>query len=157
MRWQASLRYGAEGMSARITFPLPEDAPITVGAGGFSPRSNFLPLLGEREAKPGLAGRRIIIIEDEPLVSMDVESILTSAGCEVVGTAGNLAVAKTLSAAAECDAALLDVNLGGLDLWILNQSRLHLRRNPTVGDVLPSAFSCCGARATHNRCAYDSE
>jgi len=110
---KASLRYGAEGVNARITFPLPEDAPITVGAGGFSARSNFVPLFGEREAGPSLAGRRIIIIEDEPLVSMDVESILTSVGCDVVGAAGNLAVAKTLSAAAECDAALLDVNLGG--------------------------------------------
>ncbi len=109
---KASIRYGAEGVTARITFPLPEQAPVVIGANSAPLRSNN-PSLLKLDDDPSLAGKRVIIIEDEPLVSMDVESCLTSAGCEIVGTAGNLAAATTLSASAECDAALLDVNLGG--------------------------------------------
>jgi DNA-binding NarL/FixJ family response regulator len=55
----------------------------------------------------------MIVIEDEPLVAMDLESCLTGTGCEVVGTAGTLSDAKALCAEAACDAALIDVNLGG--------------------------------------------
>jgi len=55
----------------------------------------------------------VLVVEDEPLVSMDMESCLTGAGCEVVGTAGTLSEAKTLCAEAQCDAALVDVNLAG--------------------------------------------
>src|SRR5262249_8026340 len=72
-----------------------------------------MPLLRTLDSEPSLKGKRIIIIEDEPLVCMDVESILTSAGCAIAGTAGYLPAARTLSANAECDAALLDVNLAG--------------------------------------------
>ena len=109
---KASVYYGAEGLTARIEFPLPEQAPMTIGTKEASLKES-MPLLRRLGSGPNLKGKRIILIEDEPLVCMDVESILTSAGCAVVGTAGHLAAAKTLSAAAECDAALLDVNLGG--------------------------------------------
>jgi DNA-binding NarL/FixJ family response regulator len=44
---------------------------------------------------------------------MDLEASLTAAGCEVVGTAGTLRDANALCADAQCDAALLDVNLSG--------------------------------------------
>jgi CheY-like chemotaxis protein len=60
-----------------------------------------------------LDGKRIIVIEDEALVLMELESSLADAGCEVVGAAGTLEDARVLSAQAACDAALLDANLGG--------------------------------------------
>src|SRR5215510_16028208 len=85
---------------------------MVIGTITTSLRNNHASLLS-LDVDASLSGKRVIIIEDEPLVSMDVESCLAAAGCEIVGTAGNLAMAKTLSAAAECDAALLDVNLGG--------------------------------------------
>jgi DNA-binding NarL/FixJ family response regulator len=46
-------------------------------------------------------------------VAMDLESCLGSAGCEVVGTAGTVRDAKALCERAQCDAALIDVNLAG--------------------------------------------
>jgi len=109
---KASIHYGAEGVTARIEFPLPEQLPMTIGTKETSLRDG-MPLLRKLGSEPSLKGKRIVLIEDEPLVCMDVESILTSVGCAIAGTAGHLAAAKTLSAAAECDAALLDVNLGG--------------------------------------------
>ena len=60
-----------------------------------------------------LKGKRIIIIEDEPFVLMDLESILTDAGCEVVGSAGTREKAIALVSEADCDAALVDANLAG--------------------------------------------
>jgi DNA-binding response OmpR family regulator len=47
------------------------------------------------------------------MVAMDVESTLTAAGCEVVGSAGTIGDAKLLIANAEFDAALVDANLAG--------------------------------------------
>jgi CheY-like chemotaxis protein len=54
-----------------------------------------------------------MIVEDEPLVAMDLESILTAEGCNVVGIAGTVDKARALIAQARCDAALVDVNLAG--------------------------------------------
>src|SRR5690606_36623500 len=60
-----------------------------------------------------LYGKRILIVEDEPLVAMDMAASLVAAGCEVAGPAGNLRDAKRLVADADFDAALLDANLAG--------------------------------------------
>ena len=56
---------------------------------------------------------RILVVEDEPLLSMDMEASLAEVGCEVAGPAGTLAKAKQLIASADYDAALLDANLAG--------------------------------------------
>ena len=63
---------------------------------------------------PVLAGRRILVVEDEMMIAMLVEDMLEDLGCFVVGPAHGLdaalALARTESA---LDAALLDVNLSG--------------------------------------------
>jgi DNA-binding NarL/FixJ family response regulator len=70
-------------------------------------------LLSGESTRRTLQGKRVIIIEDEPLVAMDLESILTAAGCEIVGSAGTPDKTKLLIAQADCDAAVVDVNIGG--------------------------------------------
>jgi DNA-binding response OmpR family regulator len=60
-----------------------------------------------------LRGKRVLVVEDEPLLSMDMEASLTEVGCEVRGPAGTLQKAKQLIASLDCDAALLDANLAG--------------------------------------------
>ena len=70
-------------------------------------------LLGSQPLERSLKGRRILVIEDEPLISMDQEVMLESAGCVVVGPAMNFETAKSLIAGEQFDAALLDVNLAG--------------------------------------------
>ncbi|HEX9462742.1 MAG TPA: response regulator [Alphaproteobacteria bacterium] len=60
-----------------------------------------------------LAGHRVFLAEDEMLVSMLVEDVITGLGCELVGPAASRDKALALAAAEQLDAALLDVNLGG--------------------------------------------
>ena len=64
-------------------------------------------------SKPVLSGRRLLIVEDEPLVAMDNAAELEDAGAIVVGTAGNVKDALRLVEASALDGALLDANLNG--------------------------------------------
>ncbi|WP_339870790.1 response regulator [uncultured Brevundimonas sp.] len=67
---------------------------------------------------PGLNGRRVLIVEDESLVAMLLETILEDMGCTPVGPAATveegLAMAEAESA---LDAALLDVNVAGQQIF----------------------------------------
>ena len=109
----ATVTYGPDGLLWRIRMPLPKEDPfdraIVVPPGLELDRVGLPP----RPAPPGLAGRRIMVIEDEPLLAMDIEAALEELGCVVVGPAGNLAAARRLVADGVVDAALLDANLGG--------------------------------------------
>lgn len=60
-----------------------------------------------------LSGRRFLVIEDEPLVAMELTMLLRDAGAEVIGPAANATQALELIATAPVDAALLDGNLQG--------------------------------------------
>lgn len=66
---------------------------------------------------PGLKGRRILVVEDEPLVAMLVEDLLTEWGCEVIGPASTVAKGLRLVEAGGLDGALLDVNLAGEEVY----------------------------------------
>ena len=56
---------------------------------------------------------RILIVEDEMLVAMNIEDMLTELGHEVVGIASRLEPALALAREGGFDAAMLDVNLAG--------------------------------------------
>lgn len=62
----------------------------------------------------GLAGTRVLVLEDETLVSMMVEDMLADLACEVIGPFARLDQAiEAVSELEEApDVALLDVNLG---------------------------------------------
>ena len=68
------------------------------------------------ETQESLSGAKVLVLEDETLVSMMVEDMLLDLGCEVVGPFAKLdqALAFIDSAEGQIDAALLDVNLGGV-------------------------------------------
>jgi CheY-like chemotaxis protein len=56
---------------------------------------------------------RILIVEDEMLVAMNIEDMLLDLGHEVAGLAGRLEPALALAREADIDVAMLDVNLAG--------------------------------------------
>ncbi len=56
---------------------------------------------------------RILVVDDEPLISMLVESWLEELGCEVVGPAGSVESGLALVASNPLDGAILDINLAG--------------------------------------------
>lgn len=59
-----------------------------------------------------LSGRRILIVEDDPYITLALEDTLTDFGMIVVGAARTLGDALRLAQTASFDLALLDVNIG---------------------------------------------
>jgi PAS domain S-box-containing protein len=109
---EARVRYGADGLLCEIRLPLPEveeSAANQVPPGTIKEGSRNFQDAGSTD----LRGRRILLVEDEPLVAMEIESQLMSAGCEVIGPAATIEKAKLLMSEASFDAALVDANLGG--------------------------------------------
>lgn len=56
---------------------------------------------------------RILVVEDEMLVAMNIEDMLLDLGHEVAGLASRLGPALALAVEGRFDAAMLDVNLDG--------------------------------------------
>jgi DNA-binding response OmpR family regulator len=57
---------------------------------------------------------RILIVEDEPLISLNLETSLVDAGFQIAAIAGRLEKALALIESGACDAAILDANLAGV-------------------------------------------
>jgi len=66
-----------------------------------------------------LDGLRVLVVEDEMMVSMLIEDMLTDLGCTIVGPASRLDEALQLARETELDCAVLDVNLGGQPIFPL--------------------------------------
>jgi CheY-like chemotaxis protein len=64
-----------------------------------------------------LSSLKVLVVEDEALVSMLVEDMLTDLGCTIIGPAAEIEEALRLAGSADIDAALLDVNLGGRPIF----------------------------------------
>jgi len=60
-----------------------------------------------------LAGKRFLVVEDEPLVALDLSASLQEAGAEVVASTGSASKAVEIIEGQQLDAALLDGNLSG--------------------------------------------
>lgn len=56
---------------------------------------------------------RVLVVEDELFIAMDIADVLASAGFEVLGPAASIDDAFRLLGDVRPDAAVLDVNLGG--------------------------------------------
>jgi CheY-like chemotaxis protein len=64
-------------------------------------------------------GLRVLVVEDEMMVSMLIEDMLTDLGCTVVGPASRLDEAMEIAEQNGLDCAVLDVNLGGQPIFPL--------------------------------------
>lgn len=60
-----------------------------------------------------LAGRRILIVEDEAMIALLIQDVLTELGTTVIGPAARIEEALALARSAQIDLAALDLNLGG--------------------------------------------
>jgi DNA-binding response OmpR family regulator len=60
---------------------------------------------------------RVLVVEDEAMVALGLEMVLTDAGCDVVGPIGKVDEALATVRDAEVDFALLDVNLHGDEVF----------------------------------------
>jgi DNA-binding response OmpR family regulator len=91
-------------------------------------------------------GRRVLVVEDEFLVSLATIYLLESIGCEVVGPAARLATAVELARSESLDAAVLDIDIAGELIWPVAEELqrrgvpfLFLSAYPQLG-VVPVLF-----------------
>ena len=63
------------------------------------------------------SGLRILLVEDESLVAMLLEDMLTDLGHQVVGPVSRIGKAMELAQSEQLGAAILDVNLNGLEVY----------------------------------------
>lgn len=85
-----------------------------------------------------LDGRRVLVVEDEYLIAMEVKRWLRRAGAEVVGPVPNVERALDLIEDGEIDAAVLDINLGDRGTAFSVADRLNALGVPhlfATGDV----------------------
>jgi CheY-like chemotaxis protein len=63
--------------------------------------------------KNRFSGRRVLLVEDEPIVAWLLKDMLVDLGCSVVGPAADVNQALAMIDAESIDVAVLDVNLRG--------------------------------------------
>jgi len=78
-----------------------------------------------------LSGRRVLVVEDEMMVLLNIESMLADLGCEAISVAATVEGALALVDAERFDCAMLDVNLGGQTSYSVADA-LVIRRIPFV-------------------------
>jgi CheY-like chemotaxis protein len=72
-----------------------------------------MPTLMERDTAHLLEGRKILVVEDEGPIALNLASAVTQAGGVVVGPAASVAASFALMADHSLDGALLDIRLRG--------------------------------------------
>lgn len=117
-----SIRYEAEGVTCEIVLPLAESDSAIGGS------YNKMPALGLEiskatrsyvEKKPTVSGKHVLVVDDEPLIAMDIIASLEDEGCHIVGPAASLQKALALIENSKIDVALLDANLAGEPVDVL--------------------------------------
>jgi CheY-like chemotaxis protein len=64
-----------------------------------------------------LQGLRVLVVEDEMIISMLLEELLGAQGCDIVGPVARLGKAVDLASTEKIDAALLDLNIDGNEVY----------------------------------------
>ena len=95
-----------------------------------------------------LSGRRVLLVEDEAVIALDLASLLTDLGAEVIGPAHSVAKALELLNEGKVDCAVLDINLDGDPVYPVARA-LEMRRIPLVfvtayyGEKVDPQFQDC--------------
>jgi AmiR/NasT family two-component response regulator len=89
---------------------------------------------------------RVLVVEDEAIVALEIEENLREAGFEVVGPAARVAEALELLNEFGCDAAVLDINLGNetsepIALFLLEKRTPFITVSGYSQDQRPSGFT----------------
>ena len=77
-----------------------------------------------------LHGLRILIVEDEFMIALDIQAIVTDLGCTPVGLASSVSNALAVLEQVPVDAALLDINLQGTQSFAVADT-FQARGNPS--------------------------
>lgn len=96
-----------------------------------------------------MTGKRVLIVEDELLIALDMEDALITAGHEVVGLAADMHQAMELAETYRPDLAIMDVNLARGTSGIETARRLRERLD------VPSLFVSGNLDAKTRKIAAD--
>lgn len=83
-----------------------------------SGRAIVVPRMSDEQPSSGapdgeLDGRRILVVEDSPVVAEACDGMLRDMGVDVVGPATNMAAALQMAGEEPLDAAVVDINIRG--------------------------------------------
>jgi PAS domain S-box-containing protein len=144
---ETRIQFAAHGITCLITVPLP-DMMAEGRRFGLSGVGSSLEELAARElGQRNLVSKRVLVVEDEPLIAMDIEGTLSAHGFSVVGPAGTLEGALKLVEQGGFDAALIDASLDGEPVADELAAALTTRKIPfafVTGyglDTLPSMYA----------------
>jgi PAS domain S-box-containing protein len=96
-----------EGLRCALSIPSAQ-----IAAGPPAPEEEAA-TTADAPARRSLAGKRLLVVEDELLVSMLIGEILADLGAEVSGPFGRLSDGLTAARSGRFDGAILDLNLAG--------------------------------------------
>jgi CheY-like chemotaxis protein len=90
-----------------------------------------------------------MLVEDEPFIALDLETIIAALGHDVVGVADCLNGALVLAEATKAEAAFIDVNLRdgftGIDVACALRDRFGIRFGFVTGNPEQLPVDRCGA------------
>ena len=111
----AMISYEADGITWEIALPLQNvEVPAVTGQ-----NPNWVGEAATFDAgetappRAALCGKRLLVVEDEPLIALDIVSCLQDAGADVAGPCGAEAEALQIIESTALDGVLLDANLHG--------------------------------------------
>jgi CheY-like chemotaxis protein len=144
---ETRVQFAAHGITCLITVPLPDAPAAEARRFGLSAMGSALEEIAARElGQRTPVPKRVLIVEDEPLIAMDMEGMLSAHGYSVFGQASTLESALNQVEQGGFDAALIDANLDGEPVdplaAALTASGIPFAFVTGYGrDTLPSAFA----------------
>ena len=114
----AKMLMEVEGVRWNVTLPISADQTLSITTSAAStdeapPLHDVASGFDGQDKLRRLDGKPILIVEDEPLLAIELSGQLKDAGVSVIGPAGNASDALRLIEQYRFDGALLDANLGG--------------------------------------------
>ena len=106
---EAAIEHAAEGL--RVTLRIPAGF-VTAGAAA-AVLARPRPAPPQATTAPDLRGKRVLLVEDQLLIAMDLERILDTQGPRGIDTVASVTEALQRLEKVSPDLAILDVNLGG--------------------------------------------
>lgn len=96
--------YASTGLAWQLSCPA---GKVIESESGLQRRASTSVAVGNASGR-----KRILVVEDEALIAVEVAAMLEGAGFEVLGPVGSVDQALALIERSGCEAAVLDINLG---------------------------------------------
>lgn len=106
--------YAPEGVVARLVIP---GRYISSVAASRSAAAGAIPALAAERQTPLPGGLKVLLVEDQLIIALDAETILSDLGVGSVETAPSVAEALAALSRFAPDLAILDINLGSNTSW----------------------------------------